>query len=176
MPGAGAVHYIRSSRDCAKKDIYLFEMTIYDIRAATTDDATALSALIQGTVRASNSRDYSPATIELICANFTRDKILSKMAQRDVFVAVHLSEIAGTISLGSGKLHSMFVEPKRQGQGIGRRLVSHLETHAVNSGLSSLQLSSSITAKPFYEKLGYQLVRFEDRPDGSTFLMRKSLV
>jgi GNAT superfamily N-acetyltransferase len=166
---------IKSGRDSANNDIYLFAMTTYNIRAATTDDAAALSALIQGVVRTSNSRDYNPATIELICANFTHNKILSKMAQRDVFVAVHFSEIVGTVSLGNGKLHSMFVEPKRQGLGIGRRLVRHLERHAFNSGLSALQLSSSITAKPFYEKLGYQLVTFEERPGGSTFLMRKSL-
>jgi putative acetyltransferase len=151
-------------------------MTNHDIRAAASDDATALSALIQDAVRISNSRDYNPATIELICANFTREKVIEKMAQRDVFVAVSDHSIFGTVSLGNGKLHSMFVEPRRQGEGIGRSLVKHLERHAVSSGLSALRLSSSITARPFYEKLGYELVQFQERPDGSTFLMRKSLL
>jgi N-acetylglutamate synthase-like GNAT family acetyltransferase len=151
-------------------------MTSHSIRAATTDDAIALSALIQDTVRTSNSREYDEATIELICANFTRARVIEKMAQRDVFVAVSDDGIVGTVSLGSGKLHSMFVAPRRQGEGIGRSLVKHLERHAVGSGLSELQLSSSITAKPFYEKFGYELIQFEERPDGSTFLMRKSLL
>jgi putative acetyltransferase len=122
-------------------------MMTHDIRAATADDATALSALIQDAVRTSNSRDYTPATIDLICANFTRDMVISKMAQRDVFVAVCDCDIVGTISLGNGKLHSMFVEPQRQGKGIGRRLVTHIEKHAISSGLSALRLSSSITAR-----------------------------
>ena len=151
-------------------------MTTCDIRAATTDDATALSVLIQGAVRVSNARDYDPATIELICAKFTRDRVIAKMAGRDVFVAVSERDVLGTVSLGKGQLHAMFVAAERQGQGIGRRLVQHLEQHARSRGLSALRLSSSITARPFYEKLGYQFVEFEERPDGSTFLMRKSLV
>lgn len=146
-----------------------------DIRAATTDDAAALSALIQEAVRISNARDYSAAIIDLICANFVPGKIIEKMGRRDVFAAVDETGIVGTISLGGDRLHSMFVRARRQSQGIGRRLVAHLEAHALTKGLSSLHLSSSMTAKPFYEKLGYELVRFEARDDGSTYLMRKSL-
>ena len=150
-------------------------MNAIHIQSATAEDASDLSALIQAAVRISNSGDYDPATVELICANFTRDKVIEKMALRDVFVAVCNRDIVGTVSLGNGKLHSMFVEPNRQRKGIGRRLVDHLEKHAVNSGHAELKLSSSITAKPFYEKLGYELVKFEERSDGSTFLMKKSL-
>ncbi|CAL79842.1 putative Acetyltransferase [Bradyrhizobium sp. ORS 278] len=151
------------------------------IRAATTDDAHALSALIQDAVRTTNSRDYGPAIIDAICANFTRDKVIEKMSQRDVFVAASEASVLGTVSLATispdaGRLHSMFVAPRHQGGGIGRRLVQHLERHAASKGLSQLSLSSSITARPFYAKLGYALVRFEDRPDGSTFLMSKSLL
>lgn len=139
------------------------------------NDSAALSALIQDTVRTSNSCDYSKAIIELICTNFTRDKVIEKMAQRDVFVACNDDGIVGTVSLGQGRLHSMFVTPRRQGGGIGRSLVEHLERHAVGTGLSDLWLSSSITAKPFYLKLGYKLVQFEERSDGSTYLMKKAL-
>jgi N-acetylglutamate synthase-like GNAT family acetyltransferase len=151
-------------------------MVRHEIRRATTNDATALSALIQDAVRTTNSRDYSQAIIELICTNFTRDKVIEKMAQRDVFVAFSDYRIVGTISLGRGKLHSTFVAPRHQGGSIGRSLVEHLERHAVGRGLSDLWLSSSITAKPFYLKLGYDLVQFEERPDGSTFLMKKCLL
>lgn len=151
-------------------------MVRHEIRRATTNDATALSTLIQDAVRKSNSRDYSQTIIDLICSNFTRNKVIEKMAERDVFVAFDDHEVVGTISLGQGKLHSMFVRPRRQGWGIGQSLVEYLERHAVDKGLSDLWLSSSITAKPFYLKLGYELVRFEERPDGSTFLMKKSLL
>jgi hypothetical protein len=38
-----------------------------------------------------------------------------------------------------------------------------------------LRVSSSLTARPFYEKLGYRLLAFEPRQDGSTFSMSKLL-
>jgi ribosomal protein S18 acetylase RimI-like enzyme len=41
--------------------------------------------------------------------------------------------------------------------------------------VAELQLSSSITARGFYERLGYRLIRFDERLDGSTFLMSKML-
>jgi putative acetyltransferase len=98
------------------------------------------------------------------------------MAERDVFAAIYDDEIAGTVSLGKGKLHSLFVEPDLQGRGIGKVLVDHVERHAAACGLPVLWLSSSVSAKPFYDWLGYQLHKFEERNDGSTFLMSKSLI
>jgi ribosomal protein S18 acetylase RimI-like enzyme len=62
-----------------------------------------------------------------------------------------------------------------QGRGVGARLVAHLEAHARKAGLGELQLSSSITARGFYERLGYRLIRFDERHEGSTFLMSKTL-
>jgi putative acetyltransferase len=62
-----------------------------------------------------------------------------------------------------------------QGKGIGARLVAHLEAHARETGVVELLLSSSITARGFYERLGYRLIRFDEREDGSTFLMSKML-
>lgn len=150
-------------------------MTHLTIRPAILPDAPALSVLIQNTVRITNAPDYDAPTIELICANFTVVKVIEKMGERDVFAAEWEQSLAGTVSLGKGKLHSLFVDPSFQGRGIGKVLVHHLETHAVEVGLSVLRLSSSISAKPFYEKLGYRLISFEERPDGSTYSMSKRL-
>jgi GNAT superfamily N-acetyltransferase len=145
------------------------------IRTATTEDAAALSALIQRSVRISNAADYDVATIDAICRNFTSALVLEKMAQRDVFVADIAGIPYGTVSLGGGKLHSLFVDPQRQRTGIGRLLTVHLEEHARARGMVELHLSSSLTAKPFYERLGYRTLQFEPRPDGSTWLMVKTL-
>lgn len=155
-------------------------MTAPAIRAATPDDAAALSALIWDCVRTSNAADYDAATIDAICANFTPDKVLEKMAVRDVFAAHAGDRLVGTVSLGnvdagSGKLHSLFVDPARQRGGIGRMLTLHLERHAIGRGLRELRLSSSLTARPFYVRLGYRALEFEPRPDGATWLMVKSL-
>ena len=148
------------------------------IRRAEPDDAPALGALVQRAIRASNSADYPPAIIEAMCANFETDKVLGRMAVRDVFAAVHDGAIIGTVSfsLPRSKLYSLFIDPRAQRGGIGQRLVRHIEQHAAGLGCTLLQLSASITAKPFYERLGYETITFEERVnDGSTWLMRKAL-
>jgi putative acetyltransferase len=148
------------------------------IRNAGPDDAAALGALVQRSIRASNAADYEPAIIELMCANFEPDKVLERMAVRDVFAAIRDGSLIGTVSfsLPRTKLYSLFIEPGFQHAGIGRRLVHHIERHAMSRGCSELQLSASITARPFYERLGYETIRFEERVgDGSTWLMRKAL-
>jgi len=135
-----------------------------------------MSVLIEQTIRITNSQDYEPEIVELICANFTSEKVAQKMAERNVFVCFQNEALAGTISLGGDKLHSLFVKPCLQRRGIGTQLVEYLERHAIQKRISMLRLSSSITARPFYERVGYQFIRFEERKDGSTFLMSKTLI
>jgi GNAT superfamily N-acetyltransferase len=148
------------------------------IRMATPADAPALGALVQRAIRTSNSADYEAAIIDMMCANFEPDKVLERMSARDVFAAVHDSAIIGTVSfsLSRAKLYSLFIDPRAQRGGIGQRLVRHIEQHATGLGCTTLQLSASITARPFYERLGYETITFEERVnDGSTWLMRKGL-
>lgn len=151
-------------------------MVSFTVRAAKVVDATVLSALIQRTIRMTNSYDYEPAFIESTCSNFTSAKVAQKFADQHVCAGVCDNVIVGTASFRRGKLLSLFVEPHFQHQGIGTQLVQHIERHAVSSGFSELWVSSSITARTFYAKFGYYLHKFEARKDGVTFLMSKSLV
>jgi putative acetyltransferase len=153
-------------------------MSDLKIRVATEDDAPVLGALVQRAIRTSSSADYAPAIIEAMCANFEPDKFLERMAARDVFAAIQDGTVVGTVSfsLPRSKLYSLFIEPHIQRAGIGRCLVHHVERHAAARGCASLRLSASIGARPFYERLGYETVTFEERvSDGSTWLMRKAL-
>jgi N-acetylglutamate synthase-like GNAT family acetyltransferase len=151
-------------------------MADFVIRDAALDDVPAISELIRRTVRLSNAHDYPAEVVELIAANHTPDKVAQRMSERDIFVCQAGHRIIGTVGLGDGKLRSLFVEPGLQQGGVGARLVAHLEAHALKAGVAELQLSSSLTARGFYERLGYRTIRFEERADGSTFLMAKTLV
>jgi GNAT superfamily N-acetyltransferase len=148
------------------------------IRRADPAEASIIGPLVQRAIRARIAADYDPAILEMMCANFAPDKFLVRMAARDVFAATKDGEIIGTVSfsLPRSKLYSLFIEPSLQRGGIGKRLVHHIEQHARSLGCTELQLSAAITAKPFYDRLGYATIRFEERVnDGSTWLMSKLL-
>ena len=138
-------------------------------------DATAISALVQRTVRISNARDYPAHAVELIFANFAADKVTERMTQRRTFVALAGNRIVGTIALGADRLRTLFVEPELQGSGLGAKLVAHLEAAARQAGVRELKLSSSLTAQGFYARLGYRTVRPEEHDGISTILMAKAL-
>jgi N-acetylglutamate synthase-like GNAT family acetyltransferase len=145
------------------------------IRRATADDAAAISALVRRTLQISNAGDYPADAIAFVVANFAPDKVAQRMTERDTFVCQIGDGIVATIALGGDRLRTLFVEPRLQGSGLGARLVAHLEAHARQAGVTALSLSSSLTARGFYERLGYRLIRREEHDGVSTFLMTKTL-
>ena len=145
------------------------------IRPATSTDINVLSELMIHSIRETNFKDYSAEDLELTYQNFTPAKVEEKMQVRDMFVYEREGNIIGTISLEGDVLHSLFVMPSLQGEGLGKLLVQHVLSLAKTRGLEIVRLSSSITAKPFYERLGFSVVEFEERTFGSTWLMERSL-
>jgi GNAT superfamily N-acetyltransferase len=55
----------------------------------------------------------------------------------------------------SGHVRLCYVRPERQRLGVGRALLSALEVQASSWGLKEIRLTSSATAREFYEKQGY---------------------
>lgn len=79
------------------------------------------------------------------------------------------------------------VQPARQGAGLGRQLVAAAEDHARQSGCAAMDLrvisARGAALLPFYQRLGYQIVRHEPFPPNLVtkipsyyILMSRSLV
>ena len=145
------------------------------IRPARADESATISALIDRTVLVSNVADYDAAAMENLRVYNTPAYIAERMAGRDVFVLEEGGRVIGTVSLGDGRLRAMYVDPERQGRGFGRALVEHLEGYARGLGHRELKLSSSLTARGFYRKLGYREVEYQ-AADVPTWLMEKKLL
>ena len=64
-----------------------------------------------------------------------------------------------------GRLFQMAVSPRLQGQGLGARLVRHLEAELRRRGVARVHLHARATVLPFYERLGYAVYGepFEER-------------
>nr|WP_153867044.1 MULTISPECIES: GNAT family N-acetyltransferase [Myxococcaceae] len=68
-------------------------------------------------------------------------------------VLFHPDSAAGEPS--GGRLFQMAVSPRLQGQGLGARLVRHLEAELRRRGVARVHLHARAAVLPFYERLGY---------------------
>ncbi len=53
----------------------------------------------------------------------------------------------------------MFVHPEFQGLGIASRLLSRVEEEALKLGFSQIYTEASRTARPFFERRGFRVVK-----------------
>ncbi|MDP3881726.1 MAG: GNAT family N-acetyltransferase [Nanoarchaeota archaeon] len=79
----------------------------------------------------------------------------------------HVIAIEESNIIGGGRIHFnsaseaqvryMFVLPEHQGRGIGKEILSALESYALSQKAKVIKLNSRENAIPFYERQGYQV-------------------
>jgi GNAT superfamily N-acetyltransferase len=69
----------------------------------------------------------------------------------------------------------VFVEPAYQGRGIGRQLMTRIQSIAIAGGINELRIPSSITAEGFYASLCFKKVRDVFHESERTIIMSKTL-
>ncbi|WP_350446368.1 GNAT family N-acetyltransferase [Pseudomonas solani] len=147
----------------------------YLIRTATPDDAAGISQVVLLALAESNARDYPPAVIASVQANFGPEQVRGLLAAREVLVAEEAGCVIGTASLDGDVVRTVFVAPGAQGLGVGRRLMEQVEALARERGIAVLKVPSSITAEGFYAGLGFQAVQQIIRGEERTIVMERSL-
>lgn len=145
------------------------------IRQAREADADAISDVIVQALRLSNAADYPPQVIERVAANFDAAGVRRLMASREMFVALDGARVVATASLAGDVVRSVFVLPERQGHGLGKALMTHVEDVARAVGVQQLRVPASLTAVPFYKALGYAVVREVVDGGERTFVMVREL-
>ncbi|MBO9728830.1 MAG: GNAT family N-acetyltransferase [Chitinophaga sp.] len=149
------------------------------IRKATLQDIPALKNLYQGTIMNVNSQHYNPAQVSAWAATGERTTSLEKKIKEQYFyVAVTANDtITGFASVeADGELDMMFVHKDFQGQGIATLLIQQIYNKAAALGLSSLTAYVSITAKPFFEKQGFRVVKMQEVQLGEVGLVNYEMV
>ena len=132
------------------------------IRKYKPEDCRTLSRLFYHTVHTVNAKDYSQ---EQLKAWATGEVDLEKWNQsflgHHTFVAVETTadqeRILGFGDIDdSGYLDRLYVHKDYQGKGIGKALCQELESAVKSKNLST---HASVTARPFFEKLGYRVIK-----------------
>ena len=79
-----------------------------------------------------------------------------------------------------GYLHSMFVHKDWQGKGVATQLLSEVERIAKQLGVVEITSEVSLTARPFFEKKGYEIVKIQkyraNKLELTNFIMRRKFL
>ena len=142
----------------------IVEQENLQIRAFQEADLEEVVALFYGTVHTVNAADYSG---EQLAAWAPKDEQAKKAAawreslkQNLSYIAEIDGEVAGFCDMTpAGYLNRLYVHKDYQRQGIATHLVGQLEQEAKRLQLTSIYTDASLTAKPFFERIGYRLVR-----------------
>jgi GNAT superfamily N-acetyltransferase len=138
-------------------------------------DAEDISRMIIRTLHETNAQDYEPHVIDALVSNFSPQRVVSLITNRQVYVAIAHGQIVGTASLNDSVVRTVFVDPNHQRKGISAKLMDVVESCARARSVGTLSVPSSVTAQGFYEKLGFVAVREELHGDERTIIMTKDL-
>ncbi len=149
------------------------------LRKYTPEDCPALLQLFSDTVHTINCADYSPQQLAAWTGGVDAGKWADTLRQNFTLVAEVNGTIAGFADLDGETLDRLYIHKDFQRQGIAKNLVLALEEKAKQGGATRVTTHASITAKPFFEKLGYVTIAPQTvERNGvllNNFLMRKIL-
>lgn len=151
------------------------------IRKSNIVDQQPIAAFIQETIRTINIADYSEEHVIIWSNAISSDMLEARFDSVIQYVADDDDEVVGVgdIRVDAKEVDFLYIHKNYIGKGIGSSLLKKLEEAAKESGLSGLNVTSSITAKPFFERKGFvvqdEYVKTMSGKDFKVFLMKKGL-
>ncbi|MGI5893719.1 MAG: GNAT family N-acetyltransferase [Candidatus Merdivicinus sp.] len=151
------------------------------IREYRPDDCTEILRLFYDTVHTVNAKDYSAEQLA-VWAPKTPDfsRWQRTLGAHNSYVAEEEGRITGFADLDIPACYfdRLYIHKDYQRQGIASLLADRIEADARAAGISRLEVAASITARPFFEKRGYRLVREQQVERGgillTNFVMEKN--
>lgn len=129
-----------------------------EIRRAHEGDVGTVRRIHGDAIRDVCARDYPPDVIAAWLAGRRDDRYLRQIREDSFWVAIEQNCVAfGSVRIERAKLESLFVDPLALGRGHAARLLSHLESVALQAGIQVLHVDSSLTARNFYARHGYEV-------------------
>lgn len=139
---------------------YYNEMT-FSIRPAKHEDAEDIIKVHVTSIRTICSKDYSPMQIQAWAGRKFRPELWKHTIDRDfVWIVENNLQILGfghlaIMSEQIGEIMGLYFIPPALGQGLGKKMFKTMLDVAQEHKLLKLSLYSTITAKSFYQMLGF---------------------
>ena len=131
------------------------------IRDYEAEDASEIVRLFYETVHSVNRAGYSDKQLQAWAPSVPEPKEWHvRMNGRRTLVAEESGEVIGFAELeGDGHLDMFYVRGDTVGRGVGQQLYRAVEREALGLGLERIFTEASITARPFFERHGFRVVR-----------------
>ena len=131
-----------------------------EIRLFKPQDAEQIAQLFHDTVREINVRDYSTAQVKAWAPDDIHFKNWVEVcSSRFTYVADHQGTIAGFAELEpNGHIGCFYCHKNYQRCGVGSQLYRAIAAKAIELQIRRLFVEVSITAKPFFQRIGFIVV------------------
>ncbi|AZV55390.1 GNAT family N-acetyltransferase [Clostridium sp. AWRP] len=150
-----------------------------NIRKYQSEDCSEITQLFYHTVHSINAKDYTQEQLNVwVTAIVDKAAWDKSLTQNYTVVCEHDGMIVGFGDINNtGYLDKIFVHKDYQGIGIATAIVHNLEDYAIEHGVVLITTHASITAKPFFEKQGYKVIKEQqverDKQMLTNFVMEK---
>jgi putative acetyltransferase len=137
--------------------------TEYVIRKGELVDLVEIQKLFLDTITEICKSDYDEDQIEAWTSdtksNINRQRWIDTLTKQFVLVAQKDNEIIGFITLDNGNyIDFLYVHKNHQRQGIADSLYKNIENEARRQKQTVLTSDVSKTARPFFEKVGFEVI------------------
>lgn len=118
-------------------------------------------ALFYNTAYKINAKDHTPSQLDVWAP---KKSIYRHIFKKNISKYAIMAK-SGDVSFGYGNiddkgcLDHLYVASNRQGQGIGSTLCDALENRAKNCGAKTVRVQAFVTAKGFFERRGYVVIK-----------------
>ncbi|MEM6837961.1 MAG: GNAT family N-acetyltransferase [Cyanobacteria bacterium P01_C01_bin.120] len=131
------------------------------IRLFEAQDAEQIAQLFHGTVREVNRRDYSSHQVRAWAPDDIHFRNwIEVCSSRFTYVADDAGVIMGFGELEpNGHIDCFYCHKDHQHRGIGKQIYRAIEAKAAESSISRLFTAASITAKPFFQRMGFSVIK-----------------
>ena len=131
-----------------------------NVRPYKPEDTAALARLFTETVHSVNAADYSHEQLAAWAPDPPdMEHWHRRLSERIVFVAEQDSETVGFATFEpDGHLDYIYAQRRFQRQGVGAALLQSIEQEAISRGVTRIFAEVSLTARPFFERVGFRLI------------------
>ncbi len=151
------------------------------IRLITEKDYVAVADMICRALNGSAFEKFYPKqSIEYIKGCFSVEGVKDRASWTHFYVMEFDGKIVGCGAIGpyydsetESSLFNIFVDSEYQGQGLGRKIIETLEKDEYFIRAKRIEIPASMSAIPFYRKMGYEHKNGELIYDDGHFALEK---